>query len=108
MQVELLRRQLDVAHVFLAVLIHSQMDSSERASSNFVLDNVLIDMVLSLAIFFIIHVLGSRIQCFLHRSMLRGTTAVMSKRALVGWRRSRTNQYQSSDQRKKDMEPTDA
>jgi hypothetical protein len=61
------------------------MDSSERASSDFVLDNVLIDMVLSLAILFIIHILGSSVERFLHSSMLGGIAAVMSERALVGW-----------------------
>ena len=61
------------------------MDSSERASPYLVFDYVLIDVVFSLAILFIIRVFGSRIKRFLHRSMLGGTTTVMSKGALVRW-----------------------
>ena len=64
------------------------MDSSERASAYLVLDYVLVDMVFSFAILFIIRVFGSRIKRFLYWSMLGGTTAVVSKRALVGRSRS--------------------
>jgi hypothetical protein len=90
-----------IAHIFLAILIHGQMDSSERASPYLVFDYVLIDMVFSLAILFIICVLGSRIKRFFHRSMLGGTTAVMSKRALVGWSRPGRNQRRSLTRRNK-------
>lgn len=71
------------AHIFFAKLIHSQMDSSERASSDLILDDVLVDMVLSLSVFFIVRILGSRIESFLHGSMLRGIATMVSEGALI-------------------------
>jgi len=76
------------AHVFLSILIHCKMDSSERASSDLILNYVLIDAVFSLAIFLVICVFRSRIQGLLDLSVLRGLTAVVSERAMVGRRRA--------------------
>jgi hypothetical protein len=76
------------AHIFLSILIHGKMNGSERASSNLILDYVLVDAVFSLAIFLVICVFGSRIQGFLDLSVLRGMAAVVSERALVGRRRA--------------------
>jgi hypothetical protein len=64
------------------------MDGSERASSNLIFYYVLVDVVLSLAIFLVVCVFGPRIQGFLNLSVLRGMTAVVSERALVGRRRA--------------------
>jgi hypothetical protein len=60
------------------------MDGSKRASTNLIFYDVLINMMLSLPILFIVRVFGSRIESFLHGSMLRGIAAVMSERTLVG------------------------
>jgi hypothetical protein len=60
------------------------MHGTERPSSNLILDYVLIDVMLRLAIFFIIRILRPRIQCLLDRAVLRGRATVMSKGTLVG------------------------
>lgn len=50
-------------HIFLAVLINSQMHGPKRAPSNLLLDDILIDAVHGSSVIFAIRILGVRVQC---------------------------------------------
>ena len=51
--------------IFLAILVDGEVDCAERASSNLLLDQVLVDAVLGGAVIFAVAVLGARIEGFL-------------------------------------------
>lgn len=60
------------------------MNRSKGASSNLVLDHVLVDMMLRLAIFLIVRVLGSGIQRLFDFPVDRSSATMVSEWALVG------------------------
>jgi hypothetical protein len=72
------------SHIFRPILIYCQMDSTERTPPYFIFNDVLINMVLRLAVLFIVCILGSCVQCLLDRTMMRGRAMVMSERTWVG------------------------
>jgi hypothetical protein len=93
-----IRVENNVAYVFLSILIHGQMHRTKGASPNFILDNVLIDVMLCLAIFLIICVLALCIQGFLHNTMFGCMATVMSQRTLVCRRRATISSANILDQ----------
>jgi uncharacterized protein YfaQ (DUF2300 family) len=52
-------------HIFVAVLVHSQMHSSKGTPPNLLLDEVLVDAVLSGSVIHAVAILGARIERFL-------------------------------------------
>lgn len=78
------------AHEFLAILVYCEMNSPKRTPSNLILDYVLIDTMLGLAIFLVVYIFGSRIQRLFNFPVLRGLSTVVSERALVGRGRAAT------------------
>jgi len=54
-----------IPHIFLAVLIDSQVDSAEGAAADLLLDQVLVDAVLGGAVILAVAVLGARVERFL-------------------------------------------
>ena len=54
--------------IFLAILVDGEVDCAERASSNLLLDQVLVDAVLGAAVILAVAVLGAGIEGFLGRS----------------------------------------
>jgi hypothetical protein len=52
-------------HIFLAILVDGEVDGAERAATNLLLHQILVDTVLSAAVIFAVAVLGTRIEGFL-------------------------------------------
>jgi hypothetical protein len=52
-------------HIFLAILVHSEMHCSKRAPANLLLDQVLVDAVLGGPVILAVAVLGARVERFL-------------------------------------------
>lgn len=71
------------AHIFRSILIHRQMHRTKRASSDLILDDILIDMMLRSSIRLIICIRRPRIKRLLNLTMLRRITAVVSEGTLV-------------------------
>ena len=73
------------AHIFLAVLVDSEVDGAERAAANLLLDEVLVDAVLCGAVVLGIAVLGARIERFLWCSRQRGVSLLAWWTCLRVW-----------------------
>ena len=52
-------------HIFLAILIHGEVDSPKRPPADLLLDEILVDAVLCGAVILAVAVLGPRIERFL-------------------------------------------
>jgi hypothetical protein len=59
------------------------MYSAERASSNLLLDHVLVQVVLCFSILFIVRIFRVRIECFLHFSVVGRVALVVPEGAFV-------------------------
>jgi hypothetical protein len=60
------------------------MDSAKRPSSYFIFDDVLVDVVFRLPIFFVVRVLRMGIQRLFNCAVVGGRTTVVPERTLVG------------------------
>ena len=54
-----------IPHIFLAILVDSQVDSAKGAAADLLLDQVLVDAVLGGAVILAVAVLGARVERFL-------------------------------------------
>jgi hypothetical protein len=54
-----------VPHIFLAILVHGKVNSSKGASADFLLDQVLVDAMLSSTVVLAVAVLRTGIECLL-------------------------------------------
>jgi len=68
--------------IFLSKLVGCQVHSTERAPTYLILDDVLVDTVVSMAARVIFHVLGTGIERFFDLAMGRGCSFVMPHWAL--------------------------
>jgi hypothetical protein len=93
-------------HIFLAVLVHGEVDRPKRPPADLLLDKILVDAVLGGAVILAVAVLGPRIECFLCRASGSGVLTgsgggahlyssgrgccplVVSQRGVVGGERS--------------------
>ena len=76
------------AHVFIALMVHGQMDGSERASADLLLDHILVDAVDRSPVSVRVGVLGSRVKRFLDLMRGRRLPPMVTEGAFVGWRRA--------------------
>ena len=79
--------RLEVPHIFGAMLVNRQVNSSKRSPPNLLFDNVLIDSVDCCTVILAIGVLGASVEGLFYSTGCGRLPAMMSQRALVSRRR---------------------